>query len=243
MNLITIFGKMLVILFGVAAGFAANRLGYFTKETDRSLGKLIMNITMPAMILATVMTGDELPATEVILSGMGVAAVFYGLGIAFMLVMPRFLGGTAGEKGVWGFSFLFPNLAFIGYPVITALLGKEALLAEKAASLQKKQGEYEILASQLGVLTAEEIDNSVIELQEFLDKANGGDNISALAIKVGLDQERAYYVSPAFNGSSVARDEVGDLMQKCFTAKTDNVDGMIKKAFADAVSECEYQAG
>ena len=77
----------------------------------------------------------------------------------------------------------------------------------------------------------------------FLDRADGGDNIAALSIKVGLEQEKAYYVSPAFNGSSVARDEVGKLMQKCFTAKTDNVDGMIKEAFADAVSECKYQAG
>ena len=79
--------------------------------------------------------------------------------------------------------------------------------------------------------------------KSFLDRADGGDNIAALSIKVGLEQEKAYYVSPAFNGSSVARDEVGKLMQKCFTAKTDNVDGMIKEAFADAVSECKYQAG
>ena len=128
MSLLTIFGKMVVIMFGVAAGFAANRLGYFTKDTDQRLSKLIMNITMPAMILAAVMTGDELPPTETILSGLGVSAIFYGFGFVFMLVVPRFLGGTAGEKGVWGFSFLFPNLSFIGYPVITALLGKEALL-------------------------------------------------------------------------------------------------------------------
>ena len=150
MSLMTIFGKMVVILFGVAAGFAANRLGYFTKETDRSLSRLILNITMPAMILATVMTGDELPPTETILSGLGVSAIFYGLGIAFMLVMPRLLGGTAGEKGVWGFSFLFPNLAFIGYPVITALLGKEALLFAVILVLPSNLLNYMVGPSLLG---------------------------------------------------------------------------------------------
>ena len=69
-------------------------------------------------------------------------------------------------------------------------------------------------------------------------------NIQAYAVKVALDQADAYYTSPAFNGSSVARDQVGLLLQKCFTEPAGNdVDAMIKKAFEDAVAECKYQAG
>ena len=78
---------------------------------------------------------------------------------------------------------------------------------------------------------------------EYINSADGGAYISALAAKVCLDQENAYYTSPAFNGSSVARDEVGGLMQKCLVASGSDVDAQISKAFADAVSECEYQAG
>ena len=66
---------------------------------------------------------------------------------------------------------------------------------------------------------------------------------SALSAKVALEQHAAYYTSPAFIGSSVARDQVGLLMQKCLSEKTDDVAGMIKKAFEDAVAECKYQAG
>ena len=78
---------------------------------------------------------------------------------------------------------------------------------------------------------------------DFLSKADGGSYISALSAKVCLDQESAYYTSPAFNGSSTARDEVGSLICKCFAASDNgDVDGMIKKAFEDAVAECEYQA-
>ena len=70
-------------------------------------------------------------------------------------------------------------------------------------------------------------------------------NIQAYAVKVALDQADAYYVSPAFNGSSVARDQVGLLMQKCmaYNMTGDALDAAIKKAFEDAVSECKYQAG
>ena len=77
---------------------------------------------------------------------------------------------------------------------------------------------------------------------EFLDSASTA-NIQAYAVKVALDQADAYYVSPAFNGSSVARDQVGLLMQKCLSASTNNVDDLIKKTFEAAVSECKYQSG
>lgn len=75
----------------------------------------------------------------------------------------------------------------------------------------------------------------------FIDGANGGTNIAALSAKVCLEQEEAYYTSPAFNGSSTARDQVGALLAKCLSADDGgNVDAMIKKAFEDAIEECEY---
>lgn len=77
---------------------------------------------------------------------------------------------------------------------------------------------------------------------EFLAEA-GNDNIQAYAVKVALDQEEAYYASPAFNGSSVAREQVGLLIQKCFTLEAGNdLDAKIKKAFEDCINECKYQA-
>lgn len=74
----------------------------------------------------------------------------------------------------------------------------------------------------------------------FTAKANGGDNIAALSAKVCLEQENAYYTSPAFNGSSTARDQVGYLVQKVFSTKTSNVYGLVAEAFEDAIDECEY---
>ncbi|MBP3478492.1 MAG: extracellular solute-binding protein [Oscillospiraceae bacterium] len=77
---------------------------------------------------------------------------------------------------------------------------------------------------------------------EFLSSYSTA-NIQAYAVKVALDQADAYYVSPAFNGSSVARDQVGLLMQKCLASTASDLDSAIKKAFEDAVAECKYQAG
>jgi multiple sugar transport system substrate-binding protein len=78
---------------------------------------------------------------------------------------------------------------------------------------------------------------------DFLASASTA-NIQAYAVKVALAQEKAYYSSPAFNGSSVAREQVGLLIQKCLSGDAGgDVDAMIKKAFEDCVAECKYQSG
>ena len=78
---------------------------------------------------------------------------------------------------------------------------------------------------------------------DFLSKANGGSNIAALSAQVCLDQEKAYYTSPAFNGSSTAREQVGALLQKCLLiGSKEDVDAKINEAFKDAIDECIYQS-
>ena len=78
----------------------------------------------------------------------------------------------------------------------------------------------------------------------FLKSADGGDNITALSASVCLEQSDAYFVSPAFNGSSEARDQVGQLLQYCMVQykNAKDKDAMIKKAFEDAIKECEYKS-
>ena len=75
----------------------------------------------------------------------------------------------------------------------------------------------------------------------FLAKADGGAYISALSAKICLEQEKAYYVSPAFNGSAIVKKEVGALLVRCLYERTTDVDKLIDGAFEEAIEECEYQ--
>lgn len=127
MSFLDTFFEMLVILFGIAAGYLARRLGYLGGETDQKLSKIILNITMPCLIIASVTTGETLPEASKILSTLKVAAVFYGVEMLVAVAVPRILGGTEQQKGVWRYILVFPNVAFIGYPVTVAIFGPEAL--------------------------------------------------------------------------------------------------------------------
>lgn len=147
MNFWDVFGEMLVILFAFAAGYAANRLGYLDGEADQKVSKLLLNITMPAMIVAAVITGEELPELGTILSILEVGVVFYLLEAVFALVVPRFLPGTQGQKGVWRYALAFPNVGFIGYPVAVALFGDGALFYAAILALP-----FNLLSYSLGPL-------------------------------------------------------------------------------------------
>ena len=64
-------------------------------------------------------------------------------------------------------------------------------------------------------------------------------NITAYALKTSFEQLNAFFTTPAFNGSSVARDEVRYLMVECLLLPPENLDDAIRRAFASAVEKCK----
>ena len=88
--------------------------------------------------------------------------------------------------------------------------------------------------------------NSVTENEvyaNFLANADGNARLQASCVKQCITQQSAFYVSPAFNGSSAARDAVGALIQACFVKNdigTMSVVDYIAMKFEDAIDELEF---
>ena len=74
---------------------------------------------------------------------------------------------------------------------------------------------------------------------EYLESANGYENITALAIKAGFEQSDAYYSASAFVGSADAREIVGLLLRDCIIYDGEDVGAYIDEAFKKAVESCE----
>ncbi len=86
---------------------------------------------------------------------------------------------------------------------------------------------------------------SIPTYASWLESANGNSKAGtiALSVKTAFENSDYYFVSPAFNGSSKARDQVGALLQTCFTKTLDGsgfstVDELIRDAFQKAINEC-----
>ena len=127
MSFFDTLNQMLVILFAVALGYVAHRLGYLGGEINQKLSKIVIHIGIPALTLAAVMNNSDGPGLDEIRGVLLAVAAFYILSLACALVLAPIIGGEKLHRGVWRFSMTFSNAAFVGYPVVEGLFGQEGL--------------------------------------------------------------------------------------------------------------------
>ena len=120
------FVVMMTLFAIVIVGYGAGKLGYLGGDFDRQLSRLVINLTCPALILSSAMTG-ELPDRKYILPLLLISIVTYAVltGVAFLL--PRYLTRQKADEGTVGFALMFGNVGFMGYPVVASIFGNEAV--------------------------------------------------------------------------------------------------------------------
>lgn len=117
---------MLTLFAIVVVGYVIGKLGYLGGDFDRQLSRLVINITCPALILSSAMTGN-LPDRRFILPLLLVSVVTYAVLTAIAFVLPRYLTNRKSDEGTVGFALLFGNVGFMGYPVVDSIFGHEAV--------------------------------------------------------------------------------------------------------------------
>ncbi len=110
----------------VIVGYVAGKLGYLGGDFDRQLSRLVINITCPALILSSAMTG-QLPDRRFILPLLLISLITYAVLTAVAYLLPRYLTKEKNDEGVIGFALLFGNVGFMGYPVVASIFGHEAV--------------------------------------------------------------------------------------------------------------------
>ncbi len=95
------------------------------------------------------------------------------------------------------------------------------------------QAEFSMTSGYMPVLESV-VENEVY--MNWLNKRNGKDYLIPQCVYVGIQGRNGYFVSPAFKGSSKAREQVGNLMLKCLGGSSVDID----KVFKEALEECQY---
>lgn len=117
---------MLTLFAIVVVGYIAGKLGYMGGTFDKKLSKVVIDITCPALILSSAMTG-ELPDRRYILPLLGISVLTYVLLTVVALLLPRLLTKKKDDEGVIGFAMMFGNVGFMGYPIVASIFGHEAV--------------------------------------------------------------------------------------------------------------------
>lgn len=119
--------EVMVMLFTmVILGYTACKLGYMGDKFDKKLSSIVVDITCPLLVLSSVM-GDEMPDRSLILPLVGVGFLTYIILLVFGFWVSRFISKNHDDQGMIGFSLMFANVGFIGYPIVASIFGPKAV--------------------------------------------------------------------------------------------------------------------
>lgn len=127
MNIMVIINTM-IVLFGILiVGYVINKIGILDEPSNRKLSQLVVMVTSPAMIVASVCgdtgSGDKKSILFVFFLGIGLYILLPFL--AKILVIPFRLGKS--DSATFQLMLIFANTAFIGYPIAQSIYGDKAI--------------------------------------------------------------------------------------------------------------------
>ncbi|WP_241159195.1 AEC family transporter [Adlercreutzia sp. ZJ141] len=131
----SIIQQMAVLFSIIAVGYIANKTGLMGREFDKHISKLVLNVSLPAMILASVLDVSEIPSRSDILTTVVLAFFAYLVLIAIAFIFCFVARCRKGMRGVYRFMLVFGNTGFLGFPVVAAIFGNEAIIYASICNL------------------------------------------------------------------------------------------------------------
>ncbi len=123
-----LFQQMITLFIIIFCGCYLKKIDILSKDVCQKLSQLILNVSMPCLIIYSVLTQEGERDVKTVGIVFLISIVIYmilpiiGLGIAKVTRAPL------SQQGIYAAMFTYSNVGFMGFPVIEAVYGSEALL-------------------------------------------------------------------------------------------------------------------
>jgi predicted permease len=121
--------QILVLFFLMAAGYAAGKLGYLDEAANRGISKFLVNFIIPALVIESMQRPFSPELRNEAYATLAISAGVYVLSFPLAYLFVGLIRARGVERGAEAFGAVFSNVAFMGFPVVEALLGRDALFA------------------------------------------------------------------------------------------------------------------
>lgn len=128
MNAEIIAGQMLVLALMMAVGFLAFRLKLVSEEGTKGLSSIIVNILNPCLIVSGVLNKENSYSSRMIIENLVLVIVFFLLLIILSKAFVMLMRLERAEGNSYQMMMIFPNLGFMGIPLVRSLYGEEAVI-------------------------------------------------------------------------------------------------------------------
>lgn len=121
---------MAILAVVVVCGFIARKKRLMNDTFDTMLSQLVMSVTLPALILDSVLSSTQLPSAHDIGLTLGYAALYFLLigSVSFLITRVVYRGVPSVTRGAHEFMMIYGNTGFLGYAVLAAVLDPSAVL-------------------------------------------------------------------------------------------------------------------
>ncbi len=143
--------QMIVLLLYMLIGYYPAKKGIFNKEFSDKISWIVVNIANPALTLSAVVNGDGSITGKDLLWTAGLAVAILGGMALFSRVLPWLMRTRREERDAYILMTAFNNIGFMGFPVIVAMYGEQALLYAAVFSML-----FNVLIYTYGILTIQE---------------------------------------------------------------------------------------
>lgn len=109
-------------------GYMLKRKGIIDTDTCKKLSWIVVHIANPALILSGSIERSEPVQLQVLCLCMGIAVVMFGGLIVAGYIVAGILHVPEKSRGVFRIMMVFSNIGFMGFPVIRAVYGSDALI-------------------------------------------------------------------------------------------------------------------
>lgn len=126
MDIMVVINQMIQLFLIIGLGYFMQKKKILNDELNTKLNFIVISITTPALIFSSVCTTSISEKSMVIYTLAIATAVYVALPvISFVLV--KLMRIPMHQKGLYMFMTIFSNTGFMGYPIMKALFGNDAV--------------------------------------------------------------------------------------------------------------------
>ncbi|MCC0636303.1 MULTISPECIES: AEC family transporter [unclassified Clostridioides] len=128
MNFSNIFVQVAVLFIIILVGYFVRKFNLLDEHCTSKLSNLTMTIFLPSMIISSMQINFDNKMIQKILLLLFISLVMYIVSIIIAFLLKYILKcEDTKDLGIYQYIVVFSNVAFMGYPVIEAVLGHEAI--------------------------------------------------------------------------------------------------------------------
>lgn len=120
--------QMIIFFLIMLIGYICRKVGVFQETTGKMISGIVINIGNPALIIASGMNPETLENKGALLLTLGVALIFFAIMFVIAELLPRLLRADREDYGAYQVMTIFSNIGFMGYPLLDAIYGSEAVI-------------------------------------------------------------------------------------------------------------------